>query len=433
MQLSTFLKTYTFPDDPALLLLYSTKNAALAIISQKIFTEIQQGRLPQDYQKTLIELGMLVPDRHQEQKEVLQMPAALNRLNNSLTAAVILGMECNFSCVYCYEGSMKGKKAMSDTTAEHVVAFLKNRFGPDKKKMILDFYGGEPLLYFKRISYFAKSLKPFVEERGGEFFFTLVTNGSLLTRKTVEKLAPLGLRSVKITIDGPPENHNRYRPFKSGKGSFDVILNNVRDCCGLTRIWLGGNFTSDNFQTFPALLDLLEATGITPDHLAQVKFDPVMQTNDTFSNPEFTGGCGSINEPWLQDASLFIREEILKRGYKTPKLSPSSCMVDLDDSFTIHYDGGLYKCVSLVGHPEFEAGTVWDGFKDYKEMYNVHNRVGEEDCKECEYLPLCFGGCRYMEYQRTGNMRRVDCQKEYLDATLEAMLTQDVRYRYRPA
>jgi len=431
MQLSNYLKVYPFPDDPAFLLLYSTKNAALGIIPQEIFTDIQQGRPHQEYQKNLIDLGMLVEDRCREIDEVLRMPAELNRLDSSLNAAIILGMECNFSCVYCYEGSMKGKKAMADETAEQVVAFLESRFGSDKKKMILDFYGGEPLLYTKRIAYFAKALRPFVEELGGEFSFTLVTNGSLLTRKTVEKLVPLGLRSVKITIDGPPANHNRFRPFISGKGSFDVILKNVHDCCGLIRIWLGGNFTSENYQTFPGLLDHLESAGITPDRLVQVKFDPVMQINDSFSNPEFSGGCGSINEPWLQDASLFLREEIFKRGYPTPKLGPSSCMIDLNNSFTIHYDGGLYKCVSLIGHPGFEAGTVWNGFKDYDAMYQVHNRAGEEDCKACVYLPLCFGGCRFMEYQRTGDMSRVDCQKEYLDATLEKMLIQDVRYRYK--
>ena len=35
-----------------------------------------------------------------------------------------------------------------------------------------------------------------------------------------------------------------------------------------------------------------------------------------------------------------------------------------------------------------------------------------------------------MVFQREGSMARVDCQKEFLDATLEKMLMQDLKYRY---
>ena len=93
----------------------------------------------------------------------------------------------------------------------------------------------------------AGPLKAFVEEQGGEFRFSLVTNGSLLTREMVEKLTPAGLYAAKVTVDGPPDEHNRLRPFKSGAPSFDVILDNVRACCDLIRIGFGGNYTRDNF------------------------------------------------------------------------------------------------------------------------------------------------------------------------------------------
>ena len=38
-----------------------------------------------------------------------------------------------------------------------------------------------------------------------------------------------------------------------------------------------------------------------------------------------------------------------------------------------------------------------------------------------------------MAYQRDGHMANVDCKKEFLDATLEKMLAQDLQYRYGAA
>ena len=56
-------------------------------------------------------------------------------------------------------------------------------------------------------------------------------------------------------------------------------------------------------------------------------------------------------------------------------------------------------------------------------------KLGMYKNPECAYLPLCFGGCRYMTYVRDGNIDQLDCKKEYFDASLETLLKQDIRYR----
>jgi uncharacterized protein len=87
--------------------------------------------------------------------------------------------------------------------------------------------------------------------------------------------------------------------------------------------------------------------------------------------------------------------------------------------------------VTWVGHEQFKIGDIRQGIdKRYKKTHHLGHWQREADCRECEYLPLCFGGCRYMAYQREGSMTGVDCRKEFLDATLEKMLAQDLKYRY---
>jgi uncharacterized protein len=434
MHLSRYLKSWSHAEEPGLLLLYSTKNTAMVQLPAEVYRKLLRGEVEPEYGELLTDIGMLVADLRKEQEEVFSMLAAINRLDPGINVSIILGMGCNFDCVYCYEGSQKGDLVMNEAICDQVISFIKKRFiAGAKHKLTLDFYGGEPLLYTRQLKYIAGPLQKFVEDEGGAFQCNMVTNGSLLTTKTVEPLLPLGLSSVKVTVDGPAVVHNVFRPFKSGAASFEIILNNIRACCDLVKINIGGNYTAGNYDDFPQLLDFLAGQGLTPDKIGNVRFNPVMRINDLFANPEFTGGCGSINEPWLVDASLLLREEIMRRGYRTEKLSPSPCMVDLDASFVIHYDGAIYKCVSMIGHRQYRTGNVWTGMADYSARYHADHWRKNKECAECIYLPLCFGGCRYLEFQRAGDMAKVDCQKEFLDAALEKTIQQDVRYRYQSA
>ena len=78
------------------------------------------------------------------------------------------------------------------------------------------------------------------------------------------------------------------------------------------------------------------------------------------------------------------------------------------------------------------VGDLVSGVKDYRDAYQV-NFWQKEPCTQCGYLPLCFGGCREMEFQRSGSMKKVDCWRNFYDAILEKTVMQDVRYRYKPA
>jgi uncharacterized protein len=430
MVLSHYLKAFSYPAEPGYLLLYSLKNSAMALLPEEDYQHLQQGDIPDEYAEMLTELGMLVPDQAQERQEVYRMLDEINRLDSGLNVAIILGLACNFSCLYCYEGTLKKSQKMTDETCEQLLAFLKERYVTrNRQSLTLDFYGGEPLLYMKRIQDIAVPLKQFVEERGGKFQFSLVTNGSLLTREVVKKLLPIGLYGAKVTVDGPPDEHNRLRSFTSGEPSFDIILSNIRDCCDLVEIGFGGNFTEDNYERVPELLDSIADLGLTPEKLGLVQFHPVMQIADQYTNPEFTGGCVSANEPWVVDASLMIREEVLRRGYRTPKLIPTPCMIDIDDAFVISYDGRLYKCVAMIGHSKFAVGDVQKGFIDYRQTYHLDHWLHHKECIDCEYLPLCFGGCRYAELQRSDSMKNVDCMRGFWDGVLEKTVQQDVCFQ----
>lgn len=428
MQLSNYIKIFPYNEKPDYLLLYSTKKASTVLIPESTLNSIKNGSLEPSDKDTLFNLGFLVSDVSEEKREMLNIFNKTNEQRKEFTAMVVLNLDCNLACRYCYEGKMKGKLYMSSETAESLIDFTESKYLANGKTVHFDFYGGEPLLSLGLIKYISKMLKASAEEKGLRYTFNLITNGTLLTEEKAEELSLLGLKSAKITIDGARENHNIFRPFKSGSGTFDTIIRNIKDVCEIIKIQLGGNYTPKNYKVFPGLLDHLLQEGLSPDKFQMVKFDPVTKTRKEVALPDFREGAESINKPWVFETGMFLREEILKRGFHTPKIMPSPCMIEITDDIIINYDGTFYKCPGFIGWRGFEAGDFKTGIKDYRKSHNLDVWKTEE-CFDCEYLPLCFGGCRFMKLLRDEKIDSVDCKKPYLDATLETLIKQEIKYK----
>ena len=429
MQLSHYLKIYDYKEKPNSLILFSTKRGSKVLISKDKFQAIQKNTLSSSDNSLLKDLGMLVSDKIQEKKELLNSIRKQDKTNPSLHITVALNLDCNFACPYCFEEGIKGDLYMSETTQALLIDFIKNQFTYGKKSLFIDFYGGEPLLSVGLIKSISKKLQPFIKEKKASYSFGLISNGSLFKRKTAQELADIGLKQIKITIDGLADIHNISRPFKSGAGSFDVLINNIKQTWDLVKISLGGNYTKNNYKRFVSLLDFLKDEDLGPDKISSIKFDPIVNnpSTDTLLVP-YKSGCISINEEWLVEADLLLREEILKHGYFTPKPAPSLCLIESDNFFLVNYDGNIYKCPAFTGKKSFAIGSLKTGIKNYTDLYKLGIWQNNK-CFECEYLPLCFGGCRYMTLVRDGKIDSIDCKKDFFDASLESMIKQDMQYR----
>jgi uncharacterized protein len=427
MRLSKYVKAYPSKENPTKLLLFSTRWLSKVLLPDSVMRSIEDGTLSPESEQALSRLGFLVPDPEAERLGMLEAMEEANRRGKEYRITAVLNLDCNLACSYCFEGNRKGKHYMSAGTAGALVEFAIKNCIERGKNLTVDFYGGEPLLSLDLIRDMSRKLKQAAECKGVGYSSTLVTNGTLFTGKVAEELAALGLKSAKITLDGPRENHDIWRPFISGKGSFDTIIKNLKDVCGLVKVQTGGNFTRENYREFPRLLDLFLDEGITPDKLAAVTFAPITKTLEEYIMPEFSEGCESPDEPWLIEASIFLREETLRRGFPTPKVVSSACFVECRDNFIVNHDGNIYKCPAFIGRKDLEVGDLWNGVRDYRESHNL-DVWKKDECIDCAYLPLCFGGCRFVRLLRDGAIDGVECRKAFHDATLETFLLQDLKY-----
>jgi uncharacterized protein len=430
MPLSNYLKIYPAPDKPGYLVIFSTRRAALVLVPESTLEAIETGTLAAANRDTLTRLGILVSDPAAEQAEMRNFHDNINLANRNFNAMVVLNLDCNLACAYCYEGAIRGNRYMSPETADTLVKMIERDHIPRGGKISLDFYGGEALLSIGLIRKISRRLTKAAQQTGSVFSFNLVTNGTLLTRPVARELAGLGLKGVKVTLDGPREIHDRFRPYISGLGTFAPIIRNLKAVWDIVDAQIGGNYSIDTYREFPRLLDHLLAEGLTPDRVRKIKFDPIIKGSEKLPLPDYKGGCDTSNEPWLMEAGIFLREEILKRGYNTPRVIPAACMIESANDLVVNYDGAIYKCPAFLGRGEMKIGDLRHGTTDFRESHNLDSWKKQE-CLDCAYLPLCFGGCRFLRLLRDGNIDDVDCRKSYLDANLEKFILQDLKYRPR--
>ena len=138
------------------------------------------------------------------------------------------------------------------------------------------FFGGEPLLNVPVMYYLAERCHDLCTARGIPQVVNVITNGLLLTPEIVERLLPVGLNGIKITLDGDREAHDRMRPLRGRQGTFDRIIENVRRVAPLVPITIGGNFDESTVDTYPALLDFLREQDFA-DQISKINFKPIIK------------------------------------------------------------------------------------------------------------------------------------------------------------
>jgi uncharacterized protein len=136
------------------------------------------------------------------------------------------GPICNLDCEYCFflskESLYPGDpfRMREDIVSTYIGQLLEAHPGPD---VTIAWQGGEPTLmgvdFFRRAIALAKQLR----RPGQRLHHTIQTNGTLLTDEWCELFVEHHVL-VGISIDGPPELHDRYRVDKRGRPTSSKVL-----------------------------------------------------------------------------------------------------------------------------------------------------------------------------------------------------------------
>ncbi|MGH9255596.1 MAG: radical SAM protein, partial [Vicinamibacterales bacterium] len=376
----------------------------------------------------LLENGFVVEGRGEEDASLDQYFHTLREDTEQLRVTVLTTLQCNFACDYCFQGDHgdynKFAEKMSLETAREVVAWIEQRMDElHPQKFVLTLFGGEPLLNLPVAYYLAERCQALCAERGIQPGVSLITNGLLLTPEVVDRLVAAGLYGVKITLDGDRETHNRMRPLRGRQGTFDRIIENVRQVADRVPITIGGNFDESSVDAYPALLDFLREQEFA-DKIVKINFKPIIRSFEKAVQPKgvipltvvgahdkplggtcmTSAGAGSTKGSsvcdschFVDEKMAFLRSETRKRGFPTPDgLHMGPCEIHRRHAYTIGPDGSLYACPGFTGSKSESTGHI-DGRQEARRQAAADRfeRLSpkKEECGDCSFIPVCGGGC----------------------------------------
>ncbi|HZJ82406.1 MAG TPA: thioether cross-link-forming SCIFF peptide maturase [Clostridia bacterium] len=315
--------------------------------------------------------------------------------------------DCNLGCEYCF--ASKGdystdKSLMSYEVACKSLDFLVENAGA-RRKVEIDFFGGEPLLNFDLIKKTVAYGKELEKRTDKEFHFTITTNGTLLDQDKIDFINE-HMDNVVISLDGRKDINDSMRPDRGKHGTHDKIVSKAKQLVNSRngkQYYMRGTFTAKN-------LDFSEDVF----HIANLGFKEV--------SVEPVVGSGEVFHLTMDHIPAILKEydklaiKYLDYTNKGKELNYYHFNINLYDGPCIHRrvvacgagfeylavspEGHLYPCHQFVGQTEFIMGDVYKGI-DKPEMgadFKDCNIFTKKECSSCWAKYFCSGGCHANAY-----------------------------------
>jgi uncharacterized protein len=338
-----------------------------------------------------------------------------------------MGLSCNYSCDYC---SQKFVERGVETSRKDIDAFMSKldnlEFSKDQGLKI-EFWGGEPLVYWK-------TLKPLAEEladRFGEWenppAMSIITNGSLLNEEICAWLYYMGF-SVSISHDGPGQHLRGPDPFDNPEKK-QIILDFYALMRPLNRISFNAMLTAKNYkreeihQWFVELTgdrDVMLGEGGLVDAYDEDGYSSALQTKaehfafrmQAFKDlVETDGDIGFVDT--IAKVDNFCSSVLMHTESDTVV---QKCGMDNPHTVAVDLRGNVVTCqnVSAVqtshnGESHF-GGTIDD--IESVEIKTATHWMNRANCADCPVLHICKGSCMFLD----GKYWDISCNNAYSDA-----------------
>ncbi len=311
--------------------------------------------------------------------------------------------DCNLACKYCFaeEGEYHGRRAlMSYEVGKKALDFLIANSG-NRVNLEVDFFGGEPLMNFDVVKQLVAYGRSQEKLHNKKFRFTLTTNGVLLNDDVME-FANKEMSNVVLSVDGRKEVHDKMRPFRNGKGSYDLIMPKfvqMAESRNQTNYYVRGTFTHYNTDFAADVLSLADMG------FKQISVEPVV------ASPEEPYAITPEDVPVICEEYDKLAKEMIKREDVGRGFNFFHFMIDLTggpcvakrlsgcgsgtEYLAVTPWGDFYPCHQFVGQEEFLMGNVDDGIVNtaIRDEFKLCNVYAKDKCRQCFARFYCSGGC----------------------------------------
>lgn len=349
---------------------------------------------------------------------------------------IVLGHACNFRCAYCSQDH----KHLEKIPSEKIKAFadqLAATIQFDKLK-IIQFWGGEPLLYWDEICELMdifRSIHPTVG-------FSMVTNGSLMTTEIADRINNDQGFGFILSHDGPGQALRGIDPLRKGSKTREILLDMARrNQPKQDRRYVneGRNFAINPVITteVKSLVNLVRwydevFEGLVVPIAESIPVIPIQEGTQQYAlhhdnlsaytkmlyNDLLTLGIQRFDNYHLT-LELFVQKLNLDDFEVNP--TKALCFTTDPNMLTVDIDGNVLPCQTFgvedilqTGEPA-NCGTLEDlknsePHKHLLKMPTVHGYKSREGkCEGCPVVSFCMGGCPYL----VDGAHNVDCKVKY--------------------
>ncbi len=419
---------FFFPLDNGKCIAFNALKNGMAVLPESLANKVQSvtaGTTPDLDDNTLAQLkkgGFLCPDDYDELGLLRIRHNMRQYSDNGLGLTIAPTLNCNLSCRYCFESP--SPQVMDQKTIGGLTAFAEGYVKSGISRLSCSWYGGEPALCMDVIEDLSKRFIDLTSKNNVNYSAYIITNGTLYNRETAKKLKDLKVNGVQITLDGTEEEHNKKRPFKNGKGSFQTIWKNIKETVDILPISIRNNVDVANAPKMLKFYDLLRKEEWFKEH-----YGKNIRVHYGFIK-KLTASCRCTKEESLKpgdfwENELKLHHYLYENGFgfeKYPDIS-SGCVATSINGYLVGPQGELYKCWNHLGDPQYVVGSIFEPV-ELNPMYISYLTDGfetDDECLACRFLPLCMGGCIDIRVKaKRGEMEAKDCAswKFYLEDAL---------------
>lgn len=319
-----------------------------------------------------------------------------------------LGLSCNYACSYCSQAFQIADATVSKLAdVEHFLTQLDSWITDTPEKVEL--WGGEPFLYWAKI----KRLIPALAERFPAARFSIVTNGSLLSREKIDFIAK---HDIEITIshDGPGQHLRGPDPFddpdkshwieallaeRPEKTGFNAVLTRQHHDLRALKAWFAEKVGPDIFVGLEGVVNVYDAATA----IGTGRFEPA----------ELNSLTRSIFEALVEDPNAFGLGERINEFYTSiQRRRPiealgQKCGMDRPEHIAVDLQGNVMTCQNTGAKGVHKIGHV-EAFDEIALDTATHFAFREE-CRTCPVVQLCKGSCMFLE----GEFFTQSCANEF--------------------
>ncbi len=324
---------------------------------------------------------------------------------------IMLGNECNNNCKYCLQHAMV-EKALTKEINPDIYDFIEQVCNDltDGSYLQLQFFGGEPLIYFENI----KEIVVELNKRNLPIKYSCITNGKAITKEIVNFLNNNDF-NVCVSWDGYHTNITRgIDVFKKESTTRDLLFQ-------LNNVWISGVMCSYSYpaelaDAFEELdhdylklrnkhlymnVDDIMDMGEMPDDVINLDFNRISNEVRDMTK-EFIDDLVNKRMPdghYARNVYISERYNRLQNFYKKECNNEENrykgmicCCGNGYSTYNLDLKGNLYPCHNT----SIPAGTIYDPY--FKYLSNIiatdTTRLRRNTCKDCSALYYCMGGCK---------------------------------------